>query len=203
MKTIFFDFGNVIGYFDHMRAINQMAPYTPIPPVALEKLLYGGPEEDAYEAGRISTKEYVDFALRAGQIDLPPEQFLYYFADIFTKNPDVCDLIPRLAKRYRLVLASNTNDAHYQRYTAMFEHELSFFSARCPSHEIGFRKPRPEYYHATHRAAQAEPSECLFVDDLPRNTIAAAESVGWNVLVYRPGDSIVEKLSAIGVHVDG
>ena len=203
MKTIFFDFGNVIGHFDHFRAVSQMAPFTPIAPIALEKILYGGPEEDAYEAGRISTAEYVKFALRAGQIDLPPERFLHFFADIFTPNPDVCDLIPVLAKRYRLVLASNTNDAHYRKYSVQFERELSYFSVRCPSHEIGFRKPHPDYFVATHREANAEPYECLFVDDIVHNTAAAEQSVGWKGLLYRPGDILADKLRAFGVEVGG
>lgn len=201
MKTIFFDFGNVIGHFDHMRAVSQMAPYTPIPPVQLEKILYGGPEEDAYEAGRISTAQYVEFALRAGQLDLPPERFLHFFADIFTPNPDVCDLIPALAKNYRLVLASNTNDAHYRTYCLMFERELTHFAARGPSHEVGYRKPRPEYYRALHELAGADAKECLFVDDLIRNTDAATQTVGWNCLLYRPGDKLAEKLRAFGVEV--
>lgn len=201
MKTILIDFGNVIGYFDHMRAINQMAPYTPIEPITLEKILYGGPEEDAYEAGRISTEEYVKFALTAGKIDLPPERFLQFFADIFTPNPDVCDIIPLLAKSYRLVLASNTNDAHYRTYTEMFRKELAHFSALCPSHEVGARKPRPQYYEMTHRSTLAEPHECLFIDDLERNTKAATDTVGWNCLIYRPGDRLAEKLRSFGVEV--
>jgi HAD superfamily hydrolase (TIGR01509 family) len=201
MKTIFLDFGNVIGHFDHMRAISQMTPYTPIPPVELEKILYGGPEEDAYEAGRIGTAEYVEFALRAGKIDLPAEQFLTFFADIFTPNPDVCDLIPSLAERYRLVLASNTNDAHYRRYTAMFERELSHFSALCPSHTVGARKPRREYFEAVHRAAEADPKDCLFIDDLEKNTLAAEQTVGWKGLLYRPGDRLADRLKVFGVEV--
>lgn len=201
MKTIFLDFGNVIGHFDHMRAVSQMAPYTPIPPVQLEKILYGGPEEDAYEAGRISTEEYVEFALRAGQLDLSPELFLAFFADIFSPNPDVCDLIPQLSKRYRLVLASNTNEAHYRRYTAMFKHELSYFSMLCPSHVVGSRKPRPEYFSEVHRAAEADPKDCLFIDDLEKNTSAAERTVGWKGLLYRPGDRLSERLKVFGVEV--
>ena len=201
MKTILLDFGNVIGYFDHMRAISQLAPYTPIPPVELEQILYGGPEEDAYEAGRIGTAEYVEFALRAGNINLSPERFLASFADIFTPNPDVCDLIPRLAKRYRLVLASNTNEAHYRRYSDQFARELSHFSALCPSHEIGYRKPHAEYFEIVHRVAEADPLDCLFIDDLEKNTSAAERSVGWKGLLYRPGDRLVERLKAIAIEV--
>jgi FMN phosphatase YigB (HAD superfamily) len=201
MKTIFLDFGNVIGYFDHMRAISQMAPYSPIPPVELEKILYGGPEEDAYEAGRIGTAEYVDFALRAGKINLSPERFLASFADIFTPNPDVCDLIPILAKRYRLILASNTNDAHYRRYSDQFARELAHFSALCPSHEIGSRKPHVTYFEAVHRVGEADPSDCIFIDDLEKNTSAAERSVGWKGVIYRPGDRLADRLRSFGVEV--
>jgi glucose-1-phosphatase len=201
MKTIFIDFGNVIGYFDHMRAVQPLSRSSPFDPVTLEKMLYGGSEEDAYEAGKLTTNQYVEFALKAGQFTISAETFLFHFADIFTPNPDVCELIPALAKNYRLVLASNTNDAHYRKYSAMFESELSHFSALCPSHWLGHRKPKPEYYLAANREANAAPQECLFIDDIPKNIDAAINTVSWQGLCYRPGDILRERLKEYGVKV--
>lgn len=201
MKTIFFDFGNVIGFFDHMKAMRPLAERSSLEAGALEKIIYGGPEEDAYERGKLTTEEFVDFAMRAGQFDVSREQFLFHFADIFSPNPDVGELIPILAPRYRLVLASNTNDAHYRRYCQMFEAELSHFEARCPSHLIGFRKPQSGYFHACQEVALADPSECLFVDDLPVNIAAAEATMGWKGLLYRRGDTLRNRLAEFGISV--
>jgi putative hydrolase of the HAD superfamily len=201
MKTILLDFGNVIGFFDHMKAVESLSRYSPIPADQLERLLYGGPEEDAYESGKISTDQYVDFAMSAGRFTCSRQTFLDHFAEIFTPNPEICRIIPELARNYRLVLASNTNDAHYRKYCRQFARELEYFSARCPSHEIGTRKPKEAYYRATHVAVNAEPHECLFLDDLERNTRAAEASVGWKTLVYQPGQGILRQLRELGIAI--
>lgn len=201
MKTIFFDFGNVIGFFNHMKAMQPLSERSSLDALQLEKIIYGGPEEDAYERGVMSTDAFVDFAMSVGKFDVTREQFLFHFADIFTPNPDVCDLIPQLAKRYRLVLASNTNEAHYHRYSHMFASELSHFAARCPSHWVGYRKPQSEYFHACQKSAEAEPRDCLFVDDLPVNISAAEATFGWKGLLYRRGDSLQKRLAEYGVIV--
>lgn len=201
IRTLFFDFGNVLGFFDHLRAMRPLAAHSTLDPVTLEKKIYGGPEEDAYERGKLTTDEFTDFAMRAGGFTATREAFLFHFADIFSPNPDVCDLIPALGKHYRLVLASNTNEAHYAKYAVMFERELSHFAARCPSHWVGYRKPQAEYFHACQAVADAAPHECLFIDDLPLNIAAAEATVGWRGLLYRRGDRLRERLAECGLDV--
>jgi glucose-1-phosphatase len=202
IRTIFFDFGNVLGFFDHLRAMRPLAMHSPRDPVTLEKIIYGGPEEDAYERGKLTTAAFTDFAMRAGQFTTTREAFLFHFADIFTPNPDVCELIPALTKRYRLVLASNTNEAHYAKYSVMFEAELSHFAARGPSHLVGYRKPQPDYFRVLQAMADAAPGECLFVDDLPVNIAAAEATVGWQGLLYRPGDRLRDRLRDFGIEIE-
>ena len=70
-----------------------------------------------------------------------PEQFRSAFEAIFTPNREVCALIPRFAKRYKLVLASNTNEIHSQHFRRTYRDVLSHFSALGLSHEAGARKP--------------------------------------------------------------
>ncbi len=201
MKTIFLDFGNVIGFFDHSRAIKQLAPFTDHPVEELDSLLYGGALGDAYDSGRISTSEYLaEIRTRAG-LRCSDEQFLAAYTDIFWPNPDVCEVVPKLAQRYRLVLASNTNDAHYQRFTRMFSDVLSHLDHLVASHIVGARKPKPEFYARAQAYAEAHPHECVFVDDLEKN-IRAAQDHGWHAVHYRSGDRIAEKLREAGVAID-
>jgi putative hydrolase of the HAD superfamily len=198
IRTIFFDFGNVVAFFDHSRAIAQMKAFTDMPPVELALALYGNPLEDDYECGKLSTAEYVRLAKLSGRLTCSEESFLAAFVDIFTANAEVCDLIPRLAPRYRLVIASNTNDAHYRKYTEQFAGALQHFKALCPSHEAGHRKPHTEYYTFCQKSAEAEPGECLFIDDMPVN-IEAAVCHGWKGLLYRPGENLAQQLANLGI----
>lgn len=201
MKTIFLDFGNVIGFFDHGRAMKHFARYTDTPHAELEKLLYGGELGDAYDSGRITTQQYLARVKELAHFRCTDDEFLAAYTDIFWPNPDVCELVPTLAKKYRLVLASNTNDAHYQRFTQMFADVLGHLHHLVASHVVGARKPRPEFYHRAQHWAHAHPHECVFVDDLAKN-IDAAVAHGWTGVLYRPGDRLADKLRAAGVPVE-
>jgi glucose-1-phosphatase len=200
MKTIFLDFGNVIGFFDHSRAIRQLEVFTEIPATDLDKMLYGGQLCDDFESGRITTAQYVFEAKRIAKIQCSDEQFLAAYTDIFWPNPVVCELIPKLAQKYRLVLASNTNEAHYNRFHPMFARELAHFQYLVTSHEVQARKPRIEFYTRAQEFAEADPHECVFVDDLPRN-IVAAEQHGWKGVLYSREDDLPKKLRAVGIQI--
>ena len=200
IHTIFFDFGNVLGFFDHGRAIREFAKFTDVDPVELGLQLYGSVLEEDYEAGKLTTHEYVRGAILNGRLKMTPEQFLKHFVDIFWLNPEVCDLIPKLKPRYRVVLASNTNDAHFTKYTVQFAEVLKHFDHRVASHQVGARKPHDEFFAAAKRHANAEPHECVFVDDLPVN-IEAANRAGFNGIVYMADETLELRMRKIGVQI--
>lgn len=201
MKTIVFDFGNVLAFFDHQRAVDKLARFTDRRPAELMLELYGGALESDYEIGAIATAEYVRLGKLNGRLACTDDEFLAAFVDIFWRNDEVCDLIPRLKPRYRLVLASNTNDAHYRHYTGQFADALRHFDHLCPSHRAGCRKPHAEYFAHCQRFVAAPPGECLFVDDLPAN-IEAARRHGWAGICYQKPGTLADQLRAAGVEID-
>jgi putative hydrolase of the HAD superfamily len=201
IRTIFFDFGNVIAFFDHGRAVKRLAAFTNMDPVELALALYGGPLADDYECGFLSPEEYVREALLNGRLSCTPAEFLDSYTDIFWENPELTALVPKLKPRYRLVLASNTNASHFGRFSGDFASQLKHFDHLVVSHEAGARKPHVDFFAYAHQFAQASPSECVFVDDLPVN-VETAVRFGWNGVVYRPDGTIGEKLRAAGVVFD-
>ncbi len=200
IRTVIFDFGNVIAFFDHGRAVKRLAAHTDMPAVELALVLYGGTIEDAYERGAIDTAEYVREGKLNGRLTCSDSEFLAAFADIFWRNDEVCDLIPRLKPNYRVVLASNTTRAHFDAYRVQFADTLRHFDHLGTSFEARARKPEPAFCAYIQRFVNAEPHECLFVDDLPTN-IEAAEKFGWKGVVYRAGGTLADKLRAAGVEV--
>lgn len=200
IRTVIFDFGNVVAFFDHGRALRQLAAFTDMDPVELGLVLYGSPIEDAYERGAIPTAEYVREALLNGRLTCTPDEFLARYCDIFWPNPDVMALVPRLKPRYRLVLASNTNDAHFGRFAADYAAVFAHFDHLGTSHRAGARKPEPAFFAHVQQFAHADPAECLFLDDLPVN-VEAAQRFGWHGIVYRPDGTLPEKLRAAGVEI--
>jgi putative hydrolase of the HAD superfamily len=198
IRTILFDFGNVLGFFDHRRAIERLRIHTNMEPTELTLVLYGGELEIAYETGQIGTAKYFEIAKEDGRLSCSLEQFVAAFVDIFTENLAVTALIPLLKKNYRLILASNTNDAHYSHYRRQFAHVLDQFDHIGVSHEIGARKPHRLFYEYCQKHANCEPGECLFIDDLPSN-IHAAEAFGWNGIVLTTAADLVERMKTLGI----
>lgn len=200
IKTIFLDFGNVIGFFSHRRASEALAKFTDMPVDELHEVLHGGDLLDQYEHGHLTTADYIRLTRLQGRIVCTDEQFLEGFVNIFWANPEVCNMIPRLRPRYRLVLASNTCDAHFAKFSEMFAETLSHLDELGASHTLRARKPHRAFYENAQALAQAEPEECLFLDDREVN-IEAANQFGWKTILYKPDGTLEAKLRAAGVEI--
>ena len=185
MKTILFDFGNVVAFFDHGITVAKLQAHSELPAAELMTAIYGGTAESEYERGLLTTREFFEAIRSPAKLTCTFAYFESSLADIFTPNAAVCDLIPLLKPRYRLMLASNTNAVHFAHFSVQFADVLRHFDALCPSHIVGHRKPTAEYFAALQPLAEAESAECLFIDDLPENVEAAARH-GWRGLVYHP-----------------
>jgi len=200
IRTLVFDFGNVVGLFDHGRTIQRLASKTTLPPTELALMLFGSPLNDDFECGRLSTSQYIDAVRLNARLECDDEEFHRAFVEIFQHHPPIESLIPKLRGHYRLVLASNTNAAHYDYLRTMFHDTLACFDHVIVSHEIGARKPRAEFFTAAQNHMHAAPGECLFIDDLPTN-ITAAEAHGWHGIVYTGKDDLFDRLRAFGIEV--
>jgi FMN phosphatase YigB (HAD superfamily) len=201
IKTILFDFGNVVAFFDHQRAIRQLLAYTDQTAEDLTRILYYDHLETQYECGQLTTQEVFNAVCKLGHLRCNLDVFVRMFCDIFWPNPPVADLIPRLAAQgYRLVLASNTNEAHYAHYRQVFADILKHFSAIVVSHEAGARKPNEGFFLHAQKFVQCEPNECLFIDDLADNTLAA-QAFGWNTVQYVNFDTLMVAFAEHGIRV--
>lgn len=202
IRTVFLDFGNVVAFFDHGRTIQRLLPHTNRTPADLLALMYTDDLAVRYECGLVTTDEVYAVGRDQGGLRCTREEFEAAFCDIFWPNPPMADLVARLkANGYRLVLASNTNAAHYARYSQQFRAELSHFDAVVVSHEAGARKPDGRFFEYAHRFAGCAKEECVFVDDVAEN-VAAARAFGWKAVQYTTFAEAVAGLKELGVKVD-
>ncbi|MEU0214004.1 HAD-IA family hydrolase [Streptomyces sp. NPDC006265] len=66
------------------------------------------------------------------------------------------------------------------------------------SHEIGTTKPDPRAYQVACAALEAEPADCLFIDDVAENVDAAA-AVGMQALLFRDNARTIARIAG---HLD-
>jgi glucose-1-phosphatase len=201
IETIAFDFGRVVGFFNHGRTLAKLAAHTDMSPGDMYAAVYDGELEDQFESGRIGEREFLGrfrslCRLRCDEDYLPPA-----IADIFWPNEALCAVIPQLKQRYRLVLGSNTNPIHARQFLTQFADTLRHFDAVVLSFEIGARKPGRAFYEHVIRAAACPPERCVFVDDLAAN-VAGARACGLEGIVYSDMGSLRTGLSRLGVRVE-
>jgi glucose-1-phosphatase len=198
IRAILFDFGNVVGYFDHRRATRRLMTFTDLTEAELFNRLYNSEVEDAFEAGRLDAVGFLREArLRTG-FRGSDDDFTRAFVDIFTPNEDVCALVPRLRPRYRLVLASNTNVLHADHFKRQFADVLRHFDALGTSYEAGARKPHAAFYAHCVRLADLPKNQCLFVDDVRLN-VEGAEAFGLPAVQYTEFGDFARHLRRLGI----
>jgi putative hydrolase of the HAD superfamily len=200
ITAIVFDFGNVLGFFDYRIATERLARHSHLSADDIRRFIYGGELEDAYESGRISSADFLRRVRDGCGLTCPDEALTQAYADMFWPNEEVCALVPRLKPHYKLLLGSNTTELHSRHFLRQFADTMRHFDALVLSHEVGARKPRPEFFRHAQRLADCAPQECLFIDDLPGN-VAGARALGWQGIVYSPGTDLPVKLAELGVRL--
>ncbi len=198
IKTIVFDFGNVVGYFDHQITLRKLCAHTDLDADAIRAAFRAANLEDEYESGRLSTPAFLQRLRAIGQLRCTEDFLATAWADIFRPNPDVCDLLPLLKPRYRLLLGSNTNDLHARQFRRQFAEPLRHFDALVLSHEIGVRKPLAGFFQHCQVLAGCGPAECVFIDDLPAN-VAGARALGWHGIVFTDIHDLRSRLGDLGI----
>ena len=200
ITTVVFDFGNVLGFFSNRKAAEQLSAFTHLAPEQIAAAYVGTDMEDEFEAGRISAAEFRRQLRELCHLRCSDRELDLAIADMFWENQEVCALVPLLKVRYRLLLLSNTNAIHADRFLKQFADTLRHFDHLVLSHEVNVRKPNPRIYHHACERAGTPAGQCLFVDDLPAN-VEGARACGWHGVLYRHGEDLRERLAEAGVVV--
>ena len=200
IKTIIFDLGGVIITLNHDEAVRRfeslglkdaaqrLDPYT-------QGGIFGDLEE-----GKIDAEDFRrELSILVGRevtYDECRYGWLGYCADIPQRN---LDMLQRLREEgYRVVLLSNTNP-----YMMSFIRSSDFdgkghgldhyLDALYLSYQMKVMKPDESFFRRVLMAEQTSPSDCLFVDDGPRN-VAAASQVGMHTFCPKNGEDWTQEL---------
>jgi putative hydrolase of the HAD superfamily len=187
-RCIVFDFGNVIALFDHMIACRQLGSLSrPLrdPQDVYERIFETSLEED-YDCGRLSTTAFIERLRQDLQLEASDDEIARAWCDIFLPNRAIEEVIVREKRRgTRLVLASNTNELHYQWFSRVFDRVLGLFDEQVLSFRIGARKPALPFFEACIRASGRAAHEIIYIDDRP-DYVAAGRALGMQAFVYDP-----------------
>ena len=184
IRTIIFDLGGVIVTLDQSQAVKRfqalglsdaeqrLDPYT-------QQGIFGD-----LEAGMIDAETFRQELGKLVGREVTFQECCHAWQGYAKELPQRnLDLLKQLkAEGYRLVLLSNTNPYMMEWVDSpRFDgkgHGIRYYMDACYlSFEMKVMKPDETFFRRVLMAEQISPSECLFVDDGPRN-VAAASQVG-------------------------
>jgi putative hydrolase of the HAD superfamily len=119
-----------------------------------------------------------------------------YFAALEPNRPMIELMAALRGEGYRMALLTNNVREWEARWRAMVPIE-DIFELVVDSAFVGMRKPDPKIYELTVQRLGVQAEQCLFVDDLEDNCVAARE-VGMTAVVYRqPAEAIADVRAAL------
>ncbi len=196
IENIVFDLGGVLIEWNPERII---AGFTDDPELGktLMVSIFDHPDWAAKDRGTYSEAELTRrFARRTG---LSEDQIIDLMVDVresLLLMPDTLPLMDDLrAKGYPLYCLSNMPVEHYDYLKSKYDF-WDKFAGIVISGRVKLVKPEPEIYQYLLQEYQLEPSNCVFIDDSPKN-IEVARSVGINGIVFTDVRACRQELSAM------
>ena len=186
IRNIIFDLGGVVITLDQQQSVRR---FEALGLKDAEQRLNAYTQEGIFgdlEAGKIDAETFrVELSKLVGH-EVSHEQCAYawqgYAKELPARNIEA--LIRLREEGYRLLLLSNTNPYMMEWVgSTQFDgrgHSIDYyFDKLYLSYQMKLMKPEPEIFGRLLMAEQVAPSECLFLDDGPRN-VAAASQIGIN-----------------------
>ncbi|MBI3508227.1 MAG: HAD family phosphatase [Chlamydiia bacterium] len=193
LKTVIFDLGNVLFFFDHGKMIQQIGTCCGINPDDLKKIFFQHQVQIAYETGQINSGDIHRILSTHASKPFTLHEWMAAASDIFTPNLSLWPVIETLKKRgMRLVLLSNTTDIHYNYLYSHYD-ILHKFDAKVLSYEVKAHKPQPLIFHKTLQQIHCAPNECFYTDDIPE-FITGARKAGIDSEVFTDVSSLKKHL---------
>jgi len=193
LKAIIFDLGNVIVPFDFRRAYARLEPLCKFSTEEIRSRLRATGLVQRFETGQVEEHRFVDEFSAALELKISYEEFCDLWSSIFLPEPLISEaLLESLARRYPLLLLSNTNPIHIAMVRANYP-LLRHFRHAVLSHEVGAAKPSPKIYQEAVRKAGCEPGECFFTDDIELY-VEAARAFGIQAVQFQSEAQIEREL---------
>ena len=199
IKNIIFDVGNVLFGYDPNHVLNQLLPENKYHDSYLTHFINADIWQDL-DRGTVDESSLIDKL-----VNLIPDPNLEDNLSIILDNfifhmqlfDDSRSLFLNLKKRYPMYILSNFQAVPFAKLREMhpflYQADGTIVSAH---HQL--MKPEPEIYQLLISRYQLHPNECVFIDDLEAN-IVAAEAEGINGIHFKSADQVKDQLKILGI----
>ncbi|MDX9702870.1 MAG: hypothetical protein RBU23_07485 [Candidatus Auribacterota bacterium] len=202
-KALVCDLGNVLFYFDRQKTYKALSRFCYKPPDEVQAIIESTDIRERYELGQFTDTEFYATVLEMLELtdnDLPFDDFSQVWGNIFTANYSLFETLALLRNQLTLVMLSNTNNLHYLNIRKSYGNIMSFFFSdrKVLSYVEGIAKPDERIFHIARHKAQADFSECVYVDDIIEY-VTTAQSLGMRGIVYDSNDKFINRVIEMGL----
>ena len=114
--------------------------------------------------------------------------------------PGIGQLLQELRSTYRLVILTNTNAIHTEKWPILCSPVLGYFEKVFSSHEIGACKPEEKAFETVLNYLGLDPHSTIFLDDNPAFVRAAAE-MNIESICVTSFKQMVDEMNRLGIEV--
>jgi len=196
-KAVIFDLGRVLVNFDFKRGYQALEGLCPYGAAEIPKRLSSNDLVQRFETGLVEPRDFVAQMSAALDLQIDYEHFCRIWNSIFTETIIPEEMLAGLARRYRLLLLSNTNAIHFEGMRKTHP-MLRHFHHLVLSYEVKAMKPRPEIFRAALGLAGCRPEECFYTDDIAEY-VAAARKLGIDAVQFQSFVQLQQELTRRGI----
>ena len=198
-KAILFDLGKVLIHFDFgivYRALEKLCPYNA---AEIRQRLASTDLVSRFETGLMEPRDFAAQTSSLLELSIPYEEYRRIFVSIFSDVLIPESMLEALARRYRLVLLSNTNAMHFEWLEVEYAQLLRHFHQRVLSYQVRALKPQAEIFQAAVKAAGCRAEECFYTDDIAA-FVEGARAIGIDAVQFENCAQVERELRARGIN---
>lgn len=201
IKHLIFDLGNVLLDQKTITADVYFALVLHISP-SESATFYSRYKRDAVY-GKVPFIDLVKLYKKHFHITLPEKEIVeqykqLYIEDVYKVNSELLTLIKQLKEKYPIYIMTNTLEPHFEHWKTLgFD---TYFRRIFRSDTDHFIKPEKQAYEFVAKEIEANPGECIFIDDLKEN-VQGAVKTGMRGVVFTDFKTLVDDLARMGVVV--
>ena len=199
IKNIIFDVGNVLFGYDPQYVLDQLLPENKFHSYYLDHFINAQVWQDL-DRGTVDESSLIDMLVNKipdpnleDNLEIILNNFIFHM-HLFDENRS---LFLSLKKRYPIYILSNFQAVPFSKLREMNPFLYQADGVVVSAHHQ-LMKPEPKIYQFILERYRLNGNECVFIDDLEANIIAAEEE-GINGIHFKSPDQLKERLKALGV----
>jgi len=202
IKAILFDLGNVIVKVAPEVSAKEYSAYCAMTEQRFMEYITNSDNVKKYQEGKLTSSRFFSKTRSFFRMDIRFNEFYRIWNSMFRPYPEMEEIVRNIRKDYpdiRLVLLSDTNEAHYGFLKQECE-VLDLLDAWVVSYEVGKQKPHPYMYRAALKAAGTIPRDTFYTDDR-QELIDSARVMGVRAFRFTGHEDLREQLAAYQIRI--